>query len=408
VSGSGRPPVRVAIVRARYSGSGGAERFVQRALDALGREGLQLSIVARRWQARQQAADLQWVKLDPFYIGSRWRDASFAAAVRAHLNGHQYDLVQSHERIDGVQLYRAGDGVHAAFLDRRAAFQSSWQRLGVALNSHHRWVLNQERAMFRNPQLKAVICNSRMVHNEIQKYFGVPDNKLHLIRNGLDLNHFKPPDEQLRQKARSEFGLGSNTKVMCFVGSGFERKGLRQAIRACAALNQGGLESMLLVAGQDKARAAYEHIAHALGISDRVRFLGAVEDVRTVLWSSDLMVLPAIYDPFPNAALEALACGVPLVTSDGCGVGELLADNPDAGQVVSAADQSGIDSACGDMLGGQNMGGQRAAARQAVAHLSLEQMAEEMIALYRQLLGQPGEGFNRGKAQVLGHGIVRP
>jgi UDP-glucose:(heptosyl)LPS alpha-1,3-glucosyltransferase len=381
---------------------------VQRALDALGREGLQLSILARRWQARQQAADLKWVKLDPFYIGSRWRDASFAAAVRGHIKEHHYDLVQSHERIDGVQLYRAGDGVHAAFLERRAAFQSSRQKLGVALNAHHRWVLNEERAMFSNPQLKAVICNSQMVRNEIHKYFGVPEHKLHLIRNGLDLTHFQPPDDQQRQKVRSDLGLRSDAKVMCFVGSGFERKGLRQAILACAALNQGGLASILLVAGQDKAQASYEQLARALGIGEQLRFLGAVEDVRPLLWSSDLMVLPAIYDPFPNAALEALACGVPLVTSDGCGVGELLAGNPDAGQVVSAADQAGIDSACGDMLGGQNTGIQRAAARRAVAHLSLGQMAGEMIALYRQLLDQAGEGLKGGKAQELGHGIVRP
>ncbi len=381
---------------------------MQRALDALGREGLQLSIVARRWQAAQQASDLKWVKLDPFYIGSRWRDASFAAAVRGHLKEHHYDLVQSHERINGVQLYRAGDGVHAAFLNRRAAFQSSWQKLGVALNAHHRWVLNEERAMFSNPQLRAVICNSQMVRSEIQRYFGVPEHKLHLIRNGLDLTHFQPPDGPQRQKARSNFEMRSSVKVMCFLGSGFERKGLQQALRACAALNQGGLESVLLVAGQDKARPHYEQLAKALGIGERVRFLGAVEDVRPVLWSSDLMVLPAIYDPFPNAAIEALACGVPLVTSDGCGVGELLAKNPDAGRVVSAADQSGINSACGDMLSSQNTGIKREAARQAVAHLSLEQMAGEMITLYRGLLGQADEGLNGGKAQELGRGIVRP
>ena len=113
--------MRLGIVRQRYTPFGGAERFVERAIDALRR--------ARRARARLHAARgraarrgrIEPVICNPFYIGSLWRDARFARAVRAALARDRPDLVQTHERIAGCDIFRAGDGVHRAWLAERAA-----------------------------------------------------------------------------------------------------------------------------------------------------------------------------------------------------------------------------------------------------------------------------------------------
>jgi UDP-glucose:(heptosyl)LPS alpha-1,3-glucosyltransferase len=393
--------LQVALVRSRYTGSGGAERFVQRAMDALGNHGLEVSVLARQWHAKQQQQAVRWIKLDPFYLGSRWRDSSFASAVQLHLKDHRYDLVQSHERIAGVQLYRAGDGVHAAFLKRRMQFLSPFKRLGLALNPHHRWVLKQERLMFTHPALQAVICNSMLVRDEIVAHFGVPTNKLHVIRNGINLQEFCPPTAEQAVWAKQSLGLSDTKSVLGFVGSGFERKGLATCLQALAKVQ--GTKPVLLVAGKDKHQANYENLAKELGLAQQVRFLGAVQTVQQVLWACSVMLLPAVYDPFPNAAIEALACGVPLITSDGCGVAELIdpyrrvGHATAFGQIVAPGDVQGTADAIERMLAdsGHQAGAQavRSAARASVADLDLQTMAGAMVALYKALLNAPTTGL---------------
>ena len=182
MSSTDTAPLSVAIIRARYNPHGGAERFVQRALAALSGRALTLTIVARDWQhggpvagdargggapvpsaGEGLPAGVAFVRVDPFYIGNVWRDRSFARAVQRHLAGARYQLVQSHERIPGVMLYRAGDGVHAEFLAQRERVLTPLQRLGLRLNPYHRYTLRAERRMFEHPALRAVVLDLPVV-----------------------------------------------------------------------------------------------------------------------------------------------------------------------------------------------------------------------------------------------------
>ena len=209
----------VAVVRARYNPYGGAERYTQRAMAALGAAGVQLTVIARRWPTgplEGLPVRLTLLKVDPFHIGSLWRDWSFARGVRQVLRSHRFDLVQSHERVAGVGLYRAGDGVHAAYLEQRRRVLPGWRAAALSLDPHHRWVLREERAMFTHPALRAVICNASAVLEDIHRRFGVPRERLHLLRNGLDLERFAPPSAEQREQSRRRFGLAAQATVFAF------------------------------------------------------------------------------------------------------------------------------------------------------------------------------------------------
>ena len=110
--------MRLGIVRQRYTPFGGAERFVERAIDALVARGVHVRVYTRKWP-QGRTGSIEPVICNPFYVGSLWRDASFAAAVRAALARDRPDIVQSHERIDGCDIFRAGDGVHRVWLEER-------------------------------------------------------------------------------------------------------------------------------------------------------------------------------------------------------------------------------------------------------------------------------------------------
>src|SRR5260221_12998120 len=292
-------PLRIAMVRQRYSAYGGAERFVSRALPALERAGAQVTLIARSesgWGARNV------LRVDPFYVGALWRDWSFARAARAAWRRQGFDVVQSHERIPGCDLYRAGDGVHRRWLELRRLAAGPLERIGMALSLYHRYVCGAERRMFEDPRLRAVICNPKMVRDEIERGFRVDPGKLHVIYNGVDLEQSHPrARESLRGRARAELGCHPRDTLFLFVGSGFARKGLDAAIQALA---QAKNESFwLLVVGQDREESRFKDLGRNLN----VRFFGGKEDLRPVYAAAHCLLLLTRYDRFASTVLEVLA-----------------------------------------------------------------------------------------------------
>ncbi|MDP1910713.1 MAG: glycosyltransferase family 4 protein, partial [Hyphomicrobium sp.] len=164
--------MKIALVRQRYNPYGGAERFVERAMTALAAQHVELTLLARKWSGEPRSDDgLRLIRCDPFYIGRVWRDWSFARAVCATLQSQRFDLLQSHERISCCDVYRAGDGVHRNWLEIRRGLAGRTEKLALALSPYHRYVCAAERAMFEHPALRAVICNSKMVRDEIAAAF---------------------------------------------------------------------------------------------------------------------------------------------------------------------------------------------------------------------------------------------
>jgi UDP-glucose:(heptosyl)LPS alpha-1,3-glucosyltransferase len=374
--------MRIAVVRQRYNPYGGAERFVARALPALERGGAEVTLISRSeegWGARRVE------RVDPFYLGSLWRDWAFARAARAAWRRLGFDVVQSHERIPGCDLYRAGDGVHRRWLELRRAAAGLFERLAISLNPYHRYVCGAERRMFEHPRLRAVICNSRMVRDEIQRAFRVAPEKLHIIYSGVDLEHFHPrAAESLRGPARAELGCRPRDTLFLFVGSGFARKGLEAAI---AALAQAGNESFwLLVVGRDKEHEEYRRRAERAGLQGRIRFLGGREDVRPLYAAADCLVLPTRYDPFPNTVLEAFAMGLPAIVSSRCGAAEIVEPGVN-GWICEPDDPAGIarlmhaaDQAVRTTRPAQ-------AARTTAERFGLDGMAGHLADLYSSLAG---------------------
>jgi UDP-glucose:(heptosyl)LPS alpha-1,3-glucosyltransferase len=356
--------VKVAIVRQRYSPYGGAERFVARALPALERTGVEMTLISRSeagWGARR------FLRVDPFHVGSLWRDWSFARAARNTWRREHFDVVQSHERIPGCDVYRAGDGVHRRWLELRSAAAGPAERLRIALNPHHAYVCSAEKRMLEHPRLRAVICNSRMVRDEIQRGFRVAPEKLHVIYNGVDLEHFHPRHrERLRGAARAEIGCQARDMVLLFVGSGFSRKGLHAAI---AAVSQTPF--WLLVVGNDRYRPQ---------VPERVRFVGGKEDVRPYYAAADCFILPSRYDPFPNTVLEAMAMGLPAIVSARCGAAEVIEHGVN-GWVCKPDDIPGITRLMQEAVG-KNLG---AAARATAEKFGIDAMAQQLVGLYRTL-----------------------
>lgn len=160
---------RLALVRQKYRPDGGAERFVSRALEALDSSHLQLNVITREWQGPVKP-DWQIHICNP----RKWGASAASAALltpRARSGSVSLLTVQSHERIPGCDLYRAGDGVHRRWLQQRSRIYRLWKSRLLFADRYHRYVMQAEREMYEDSHLRGVICNAEMIKREIIEDF---------------------------------------------------------------------------------------------------------------------------------------------------------------------------------------------------------------------------------------------
>ncbi|MBI6548050.1 glycosyltransferase family 4 protein [Xenorhabdus lircayensis] len=374
-------PLRLAIVRQKYRPDGGAERFVSRALEALNHQQIELNVITRSWQGENNP---NWhIHLcNPIKYGRISRESGFAKSARQLWQKEQFDLVQSHERIAGCDIYRAGDGVHIRWLHQRARILSKWKAKWLLNDRYHRYVMKAEQEMYSDPALKQVICNAKMVKQEIIEAFGVSEDKISVIYNAIDSKKFFPPDEQARLALRQQYEIPPIAKCLIYVGSGFERKGLSAAIKTVAKTGD-----YLLIIGKDKEQKKYQDIASALGCHHRIRFMGLQKNTLPFYQMSDALLLPTLYDPFPNVILEAMACGLPVITSTTCGGAEFITDGKN-GFVCDALDLEKLGEAVHsipDNILDTNMS---IAAKNQVMTATPENLSQQLIQLYQRVLAQ--------------------
>ncbi len=166
-----------------------------------------------------------------------------------------------------------------------------------------------------------VLAISRLVAHDLQKRFALAPARLETLYNGIDRERLKNVNPRAREDLRRCFGIGSSSPVVLFIGNGFARKGLGKLLEAWPMSAKNG---HLMVVGEDRALEQYQRMAQRLGIGDRVRFLGRRSEVADLLAAADAVALPSLFEAFGNVVLEAMAAGLPVLTSARCGAAEVL------------------------------------------------------------------------------------
>lgn len=290
--------MNVALVHRRYTTHGGTERFLVGLARFLLQEGHMVHVYCNRVDSPEPGVHFHHLPmLRPAKVLSLWRSAS-SVPVEDH------DVVLGLGRHLPHDVFRAGGGAHEAFLD---ACRPHWRwnpaaRLEVDLD--RRAVLHA----------KCVVTPSKRAGADLVEHYGLPEERLRVIHNGVDSERFRPG-----QRTRSD------RPRLVFVGTGFVRKGLAAAISVASKVG-----ASLDVIGHDSRLESWRR-RHP-----EVRFHGAVAAVEALLGDFDALVLPSRYEPYGNVCLEAMACGVPPVTTATNGASEVL---PDARLVGTTVDE---------------------------------------------------------------------
>ncbi|HEY7459931.1 MAG TPA: glycosyltransferase family 4 protein [Xanthobacteraceae bacterium] len=373
-------PRGVLFIRQQFTPFGGGELVLDRIISAMTAHGVRVSLLGRAWTGRK---DIEFLRCDPPRFPRFSRERRFARLACEIIARRADVLVQSHERLRCCDIFRAGDGVHAAFLEQRMRGLGWLSRRSLALHPFHRTALALEREMFSSPRLKVVLANSSMVADEIVRHFGFPRERIHLVPNGIDLGRFDTAARDRHRKVvRNAIGTQDARPVALFVGSGYKRKGLDAAI---AALATSGIDAELWIVGSDSRPGTYVASAQRAGIpADRLRMIGPQADPLPYYAAADVLILPSIYDPFPSTVLEALACGLPVVTSTACGAREIVA-RLDRGLVRDATDVAGLAEALRLAFELAARPAIAAEARAIANDYSIDQMIDRMLSVYAAL-----------------------
>jgi UDP-glucose:(heptosyl)LPS alpha-1,3-glucosyltransferase len=218
-------------------------------------------------------------------------------------------LYFSLDRIICPDIYRAGDGVHKVFLSIERKSKT---------NLLHPIYLFLEKKCFN--KARHIIANSNMIRNEIINTYQINPEKISVIYNGVKIKEFNY--QQSFDRLSKEFPIDYKQKILLYVGSGFERKGVEEFIQIVAKLKSLNLKAFIV--GKDKNIEYYQELCHKLKIHNQVIFTGVREDVDDFYVISDIFLFPTHYEPFSNVVLEAMNFENVVFTTSQNGASEIL------------------------------------------------------------------------------------
>lgn len=237
------------------------------------------------------------------------------AAVQTLLDeGFDFDLIDAH--------YFYPDGVAAAWLARRFGKPLVISARGSDLNLIGQMPAPRRRMLAAAQQAGACIGVSQALV-DVLRGWGVAEAKLHCMPNGVDLERFKP---MARAEARSRLGLPVDGRLLIGVGNLLEVKGQHLLVDALGLLAQEMPDLTLALVGEGPQRAALAAQAQALGLDERVRLVGRIDQAGLANWyaAADCMGFMSSREGMPNAVLECLACGTPVIATRVGGLPEVI------------------------------------------------------------------------------------
>jgi len=297
---------RIAFLRRRFSPTGGAERYLLRLASGLVAQGHHLTLYCEDWSPRES----------PFQAVRKIESndpVTFAKKAAGMPLRDRHELIFSLERVPGCDLYRAGDGVHADWLAYRKAFSPCWGPIRTAMRSKNKEICQLEARVFQPNGVGRVICNSHFVANQIIQRFHFDPERIDIIYNGVPYLQFSSGDRELGRRALK---LSDDDYVILLVGAGSERKGHAIARKAVGRLRNKRAKLVII---DTPPPVAMPHVYAA----------------------ADVFLLPTLYDPFANVTLEALAAGLPVITSAQNGASEIM-ENEVTGFVLPRADDTNL------------------------------------------------------------------
>lgn len=374
---------QVAILKSHLGAGGGLEKYTRRLACAFAEMGCRTTLLT----TESKKAPLPRLDNDLVNVVSLGTKKKFSLLslldfdrrCQEWLADHPVQHVFGMDRNRKQTHYRAGNGVHAAYLDQRRLSDSFMKRATFCINPLHRMILRYERIAFEHPSLRTLFANSHYVKQQILSYYATPPEKIEVVHNGVEWDELQNIFDESWQKTfaiRTQLGLSQSAFQLLFIGHGYRRKGLCQLLQGLALLKEKDIQ--LSVVGKDKELPFFQSLASKLGISSKVFFFGPQSQIHPFYQMADCLAIPSLYDPFANVTIEGLAMGLFVISSKFNGGSEIL--NPGSGTIIeSLLDPDSVCASLSIALCHPKNRFQADIIRQSVKHLNFNSQLNQIV-----------------------------
>lgn len=366
---------------------GGCETYIAGLARRLVADGHEVHLYAGNWDAASLPASLRYHRVVWPRVPRFLRPWVFASACHRALRGTAHEVTIGFDKVWGLDVLYPQGGLYAAtaehnLLKYRLPAVRSLVRMLKTFDPAHRSFMALERLQYRGSS-PLVIAISEMVRRHFQEQFDLPPENLRLVRLATDPARFDEYDRpRRRQEWRAQWGVAPDQTVALFAGMNYRLKGIEPLLHAVRRLPPES-PLRLLVAG-NRHTSEVERLARRVGVGDRVRFVGYCRDMRNCYFAADFFVHPTFYDPCSHVVLEAMACGLPVITTRYNGASELL-HPPREGYVIDDPhDHAHLAWALTQMLDPARRAACAQAARKTAAQWTFEHHYRQMLAVFAE------------------------
>lgn len=311
--------MKIALVKRRYSlRHGGSERYCVNLARRLQATGHGVTVIGESIDEElKDEVEFRPVRVNR--LTSWTRNRSFAENCGRVAREGKFDVVYGLGRSFGVDAVRITERLQSHWVN--VYYRNPVGRLIQKWNPRHRTLIELERRIYNSCGCRRIVAQSKLDRQLVMAYYGIPEEKIRIVHNGVDTGTFHPGVRSERAAIRREFGIGNDVPLLLFASMDFEGKGLRSILRALRESRHR--ELVLLVLGQGPV-AQFRRIARGFGVEHRVIFGGRRSDIHRSYGAADLFLLPTAYEPFPNVNLESMACGTPALSTSTAGGADII------------------------------------------------------------------------------------
>jgi UDP-glucose:(heptosyl)LPS alpha-1,3-glucosyltransferase len=300
-----------------------------------------------------------------------------------------------------MNIFNPHGGVEKAYLKQefRSIDRISYRvykKLRRYLSFQHYLKLWIQKKQYVGPRVRKIIAISRMVKKDIMSYYHVPEEKVAVIPNCVDLERFHPKNRAMyRATKRRDLGIDEKAITLLFVGNNYRLKGLEPLLQAVAFLQNRSVRERLrlLVIGRGQV-SLYAQVAQGLGISQCTVFLGPVGSIEQFYAASDIYVQPTFYDPCSLTVLEALASGLPAITTRFNGAADVMVSNRGGKVIDDPGNTEELAESIASFFDEGRRNEARLVARDWMENYPPSRHIEEVLRVYYEVAGRasPQEG----------------
>lgn len=305
---------------------GGIERVMLESANYFAACGDDVAVVAAEWPTNTEelSSAVQRIQLIDLPKGNLGRIVKFHSAVRRVSK-------QSDSLYLGYGIQTMPDGVpwatsvHRTWIEHSRSSRRGLSRVKQVLNPFHYLVSHMEQDMYANRRFRHIVGLTDQVKSDIQRFYGCVDSDISVVPNGYNPVEFNPQLAKSKGLVwRNKLGIPTHAPVVSFVANEINRKGLPVLLKALA---HKDLSDVHLVAAGRFSTEIATNFAKQGGINDRCHFIGSQQQLAGIYGASDLFVLPTQYEAWGLVIVEALACGIPVVTTKIAGAAVAVSDD---------------------------------------------------------------------------------